>query len=41
MKWSVLPVALLIRGTLAMAQSQTPEPQGSSSFGQLNHQYQM
>jgi hypothetical protein len=31
MKWSVLPVALLMRGTLAMAQSQTPVPQGSSS----------
>jgi hypothetical protein len=31
MKWNVLPVALLIRGTLAMGQSQAPEPQDSSS----------
>jgi hypothetical protein len=31
MKWSVLPVALLVVGTLAMAQSQTPEGQGSGS----------
>jgi len=31
MKWSVLPVALLVVGTLAMAQTQTPEGQGSGS----------
>jgi hypothetical protein len=30
MKWSVLPVALLMMGTLATAQSQTPAAQGSS-----------
>jgi hypothetical protein len=33
MKWSVLPVALLMMGTLAMAQSQTPATQGSSPSG--------
>jgi len=31
MKWSILPVALLMMGTLAMAQSQTPAAQGSGS----------
>jgi hypothetical protein len=31
MKWSVLPVALLMLGTLAMAQGQVPVEQGSSS----------
>jgi hypothetical protein len=36
MKWSVLPVALLMIGTVTLAQSQTPTPQTSGSSASTN-----